>query len=382
MKYYPLEVLDKIEENPGDYLNLIKELEMCDNDATLQDLEDYVFGIDFFETMYTGKFKDLNTTLLTDKEFNKLYMPMYKMKEVDKRKVEWKDMLGVEQVLNKWKQFKMVYKIDNDFFHEIKKTENIVTSYEMFKQLPFDCFFIDLTDVKNISDFKGAWVYIKHENKHNRNFVGVNIYMVMNEDPTFFSYYSWYNFTEESEVTWNQEDLPDSDFVVRSIKITENETMDEYLNIEGEYTKIEFDHDPRKEIISTIFQIMAFIAIDASDISENATTKRTYKPRREGSVIKNKFSEVRMWDVGIRYGKAIHAAKQEYKKHLVQEQGAQNAQDAQENRKPIRPHIRRAHWHKYHVGKGRKETKVLWIAPVYVCGNGKEIPVTIREVKE
>jgi hypothetical protein len=89
-----------------------------------------------------------------------------------------------------------------------------------------------------------------------------------------------------------------------------------------------------------------------------------------------------MWDVGIRYGKAIHAAKQEYKKHLVQEQGAQNAQDAQENRKPIRPHIRRAHWHKYHVGKGRKETKVLWIAPVYVCGNGKEIPVTIREVKE
>ena len=48
-------------------------------------------------------------------------------------------------------------------------------------------------------------------------------------------------------------------------------------------------------------------------------------------------------------------------------------------RKPVRPHIRSAHWQRYHVGEGRKEIKVNWIPPTYVCGT-KEIPVTIRKV--
>ena len=85
-----------------------------------------------------------------------------------------------------------------------------------------------------------------------------------------------------------------------------------------------------------------------------------------------------MWDVGIQYGKAIRVAKKEYKKRIREEED--KAVERKE-RKPIRPHVRRAHWQRYHIGKGRKETKMLWIAPVYVCG-GTEIPVTIREIKK
>lgn len=380
MKYYPLEVVDKMEETerPEEVLKSMKEQGMCDQDATVKDLEDYTFGFRFFSPMYMGKFKNWNMKILTDEYVNKIYFPMYKMEQIEERQTEWKDVLSIGQVLNKWKQFKMVYKIDNDFFHEIKKTDNIVTSYDMFQQLPFDCFFIDLTEVKDIADFRGVWVYIRHET-HNQfsDFIGVNIYMVRGDEQTFFTYYSWYNFTEESEIAWKQEDLPDSDFVARSIGLTEDELLNGYFNsLNDEYVEVAADHDPRKEIIATVFQIMAFVAIDASDVSENPTTKQTYKPHKEGSRIKNKFSEVRMWDVGVKYGKAIRVAKQEYKKHIERERSEQK------DRKPVRPHIRRAHWHKYHVGEGRKETKTLWLAPVYVCGSGKEIPVTIREVKK
>jgi hypothetical protein len=91
-----------------------------------------------------------------------------------------------------------------------------------------------------------------------------------------------------------------------------------------------------------------------------------------------------MWDVGVRYGKAIRVAKKEYKKH-IEKYNALEKQSSQSSdikkRKLMRPHIRRAHWHRYRTGIGRKEIKTLWLAPVYVCGNGKEIPVTIREVK-
>ena len=89
-----------------------------------------------------------------------------------------------------------------------------------------------------------------------------------------------------------------------------------------------------------------------------------------------------MWDVGVRYGKAIRLAKHEYKKHVQKSQPEGGAADTEvKTRKPTRPHVRRAHWHRFRTGKGRTETTTLWIAPIYVCGNGKEIPVTIHEIK-
>jgi hypothetical protein len=235
-------------------------------------------------------------------------------------------------------------------------------------------------------------VYITTDDIHgNKDFYSVNIYMVQNDNFTFFTYYSWYKFTDEQqEVEWHSDDLPKSDFIARTY-VGEDDLMTKdirsLLNNPTDFTKdglidvtldMRDEYDPRESIVVSIFQIMSFIAIDASDVNENATTKSTYKPHKEGSKIKNKFSEVRMWDVGVQYGKAIRVAKREYKKHIERENDSVESKD----RKPVRPHIRRAHWHKYHVGEGRKQTKTLWLAPVYVCGNGKEIPVTIREVKK
>jgi hypothetical protein len=379
-------------EPPEKTLQMMKDKDMCDPDATVADLEDYAFDLFFFTPEYKGKFEKWNNEIMYNTRVNKLFFPMYSMKDFDQRSTEWKDVLTTNIVLSAWMKFKMVYKIDNDFFHEIKQTENLITSKEMFDKLPFKCFFIDLTEVDNIANFKGAWVYITTDDIHgNKDFYSVNIYMVQNDNFTFFTYYSWYKFTDEQqEVEWHSDDLPKSDFIARTY-VGEDDLMTKdirsLLNNPTDFTKdglidvtldMRDEYDPRESIVVSIFQIMSFIAIDASDVNENATTKSTYKPHKEGSKIKNKFSEVRMWDVGVQYGKAIRVAKREYKKHIERENDSVESKD----RKPVRPHIRRAHWHKYHVGEGRKQTKTLWLAPVYVCGNGKEIPVTIREVKK
>ena len=394
MKYYPLECVDRMLETepPEKTLQMMKDKDMCDPDSTVADLEDYAFDLFFFTPEYKGKFEKWNKEIMYNTRVNKLFFPMYSMKDFDQRSTEWKDVLTTNLVLSTWMKFKMVYKIDNDFFHEIKQTENLITSKEMFDKLPFKCFFIDLTEVDNIANFKGAWVYITTDDIHgNKDFYSVNIYMVQNDNFTFFTYYSWYKFTEEQqEVEWHSDDLPKSDFIARTF-VGEDDLMTKdirsLLNNPTDFTKdglidvtldMRDEYDPRESIVVSIFQIMSFIAIDASDVNENATTKSTYKPHKEGSKIKNKFSEVRMWDVGVQYGKAIRVAKREYKKHIERENDSVESKD----RKPVRPHIRRAHWHKYHVGEGRKQTKTLWLAPVYVCGNGKEIPVTIREVKK
>jgi hypothetical protein len=243
-----------------------------------------------------------------------------------------------------------------------------------------------LTCVKDISDFRGVWVYITQDKK--TGYIGINLYMVKGDEHTFFTFYSWYKFNDKNrEIEWSQENLPKSEFTARTFKMA---TLDAVSELETAYLtdgkehflvdqEIKLDeYDPRNDIVVAIYQIMAFISIDASDVSENPHTKQSYKP---SNIIKNKFSEVRMWDVGIRYGKAIHVAKQEYERRVRELKDKENSDEQREvkERKPTRPHIRRAHWHRYRIGQGRKQMKTVWVAPIYVCG-GKEIPVTIREV--
>lgn len=400
MKYYPLEVIEEMDtlESSTSVLDMIKQHNLCEEDTTIDDLYDYVYCLRFFTPEYEGKFKKWNDAIMYNKRINKIFFPMYDMKDIDIRQTEWKDIMSTSLVIDKWKLSKMVYRIDNNFFHEIKNTENIITSKEVFDRLPFDCFFIDLTQVENISRFKGAWVNIV---KTSEEFYGVNIYMIQDVNYTFFTYYSWYKFGDDNEIEWNPDDLPKSNFIARSFidasKININKTEREIEQEEQEAIMKLFreaitnpiepenlvdvtldmsdEYDPRQDIVIAIFQIMTFISIDASDISENPNTKQTYKP---STTVKNKFSEVRIWDVGIRYGRAIHVAKQEYKKYIREHNG--RGEDIKE-RKPTRPHMRRAHWHRYHVGKGRQEIKTIWLAPIYVCGN-HEIPVTIREIKK
>lgn len=401
MKYYPLQCVKEMEEaDPPDLLlGIIKNKKLCDEDATLEELHDYIFSKKFFSTEYKGKFQKLNYEIMFDRDLNKSFFPMFSMKDVEQRMVEWKDVLSTSMVLDVWKKCKMVYKVDNDFFHEIKRTENVLTSVEIFEKLPFNCFFIDLTEVENISNFKGAWVYItKDDVGPLEDSFCVNIYMSQNDNFTFFTYYSRYLFNKEvRELEWKADDLPKSDFIARTFatekdlktktkeeiatKPVARPSVDDLNDIVDVTIDMSYKYDPRKDIVISIFQIMSFIAIDASDVRENSITQMTYKKPKEGKKIKNKFSEIKMWDVGIQYGKAIRVAKQEYKRRLREQKDNDGDPKERKDRKPTRPHIRRAHWQRYHVGKGRKETKVTWIGPIYVCG-GSEIPVTIREIKK
>lgn len=365
--YYPLEILKEAEnQSPEDLLDMIKDNFHCDQDVTVKDLYEYIYSFKFFKNTYSGPFEKCNRYIMFDKEINKMFFPMFSMSQFEERSTEWKDIFSTTLALYSWKNSKMVYKIDNDFFHELKQTEDLVTTEEMFNRLPFKCFYVDLMDVKDISDFIGAWVYITKDEE--TGYIGVNVYMISEKDNTFYTYYAWYNFNEEPEIKWNVNELPGSVFIRRDIREAKKGLL-------TDITEVRDDYDPRNDIIVALFQIMSFISVDASDISESPVTKKTYKPHKK-SEIKNVFSEVMIWDVGIRYGKAIKVAKQEYKKSL------RKPYNITKERKPVRPHVRRAHWQRYHVGKNRQDIKTKWIAPVYVCGNGKEIPVTIREIKK
>lgn len=50
---------------------------------------------------------------------------------------------------------------------------------------------------------------------------------------------------------------------------------------------------------------------------------------------------------------------------------------------PKAPHMRRAHWHTYRVGEGRRDTQIRWVAPVFVNGADYDgETVTVRSVRQ
>lgn len=52
------------------------------------------------------------------------------------------------------------------------------------------------------------------------------------------------------------------------------------------------------------------------------------------------------------------------------------------HRSPV-THVRRAHWHTFRVGEGRKKIQVKWLAPVVVNADGEQKNIiTINKVEE
>lgn len=78
------------------------------------------------------------------------------------------------------------------------------------------------------------------------------------------------------------------------------------------------------------------------------------------------------WDVGLRLGAALRRAESS---------GEPGAGGGQGERARPRAHIRRAHWHTFRVGEGRRGYKVKWMAPTPVNVRDLEaMPATVRPV--
>lgn len=140
---------------------------------------------------------------------------------------------------------------------------------------------------------------------------------------------------------------------------------------------------PAEGEVAQDWQEFAMFALNAilylcaanSQIEENPLTKGTYRPY---SKPKNKFSEVRKWDVGVRYGNKIRLMRTSGTTgEKAAPTGSQAAENGGPDQKPCnhrspRAHMRRAHWHHYRIGRGRKEIVLKWIEPVFV-GVGESV---------
>jgi len=357
-KYLPLRIADfaRRREGSGGVLGTLREKGLISENVTLSEYTGFLFGGRFLDPEYRGPFERFNRFAKSPALKARILQSFPAGEHPDDMEAELKDIFGISAVIETWSASKQVYKIDGEFFRELLRTENAVISGSAFSHLPVDTMYLDLSSCPELLPIEGAFVH-SVEGRSGRQLV---IYMETGEATTF-SYYSNFRYRDNGAALFHSASLPSGGFL--AIDLTPGK--------DTRTSARRMENDRRRDIVNAIVQILLYLSAECPDVEESPLTKRSY---RSGKEIRNRFSEIRMWDVGVRYGKAIEAAKKE-----ISGKNSTDTKELPSARRAPRPHLRCAHWQRYHVGAGRKEIRVNWIPPVIVCGE-KAVPVTIRPV--
>lgn len=139
-------------------------------------------------------------------------------------------------------------------------------------------------------------------------------------------------------------------------------------------------------LIGYALQLVLYLCTVNAEVDAAPSQATTY---RRGPVVKDRFAEVRQWDVGVRIGAAIRAHQVSAPDGSDDDPADQEGAPARAHASP-RPHIRRGHWHHYWTGPRSQpaERKLIlrWTAPMLIGGDPQDEdpdarPVTIHPVK-
>ena len=261
------------------------------------------------------------------------------------------------QALAPWRLSKEVYVIDHDLKELLfEDPTDIEIPCEILLQLPYYSFYVEVPDLI-LEDAKYHGFFVTLENDINNG----------DKELRFV-------FIKENGAYWGYPIHIEEGTIYNSMKRTMEQCSEQLLK----HTKLEqrfFQNEENQKKLSLFMgqclQLVLYILAQNADITpdpEQATiTKR-------GKTIKDKYSEIRKWDVGFRIGNELR--KQKFVQSDYQG-GTHNSP---------RPHIRRGHWHHFWTGpkndQSQRKLILKWLSPMAIAvGDGEDSPVVIHKVK-
>lgn len=325
---------DEIQELTGDNC-----LDLCTNPA-------------FYTPAYEGPLEKLNNLLIMNKQISSTFFG-----DKDPRS-EWKDVISMHGVVAKWSESKQVYKFDRDFAMELSKTDGLKLYPEVLRHLPFDTFYLDFDGMEEFKPFDGMFVSVKVFDNDDLRICGHRVIgdiyytctVCLNEGQRDYENgVAYYDYTRDRMRF--QKDVPLSHYLQEKLgnKMLSNKSF--------------------PDIWMFLIQAITYLSSDKPEVEESELTKKTY---RKASRIRNKFSEVREWHVGVRYGNKFRKARAA--REAEEQEGSIIA------RKSPRPHARCAHWQRFWTGHGKNIPKIKWVSQTFV-GTRNKAPVVIRKVE-
>lgn len=250
------------------------------------------------------------------------------------------------------------------FIKYLCETEKLQVIEDTFQNLPFHTFYIDLEDCNRdriYGDVLGIFV---------------NVMPLISDKETALTLYILRpgNLIVSMYLNLNMEDCPQE---IETMKIQEHHTIGTVpIAVEKEGSPSETAINPKLMTI-LVLQMINYLKVPKPDIMPSPEMKSTYRPKQ---VIQNRYSEIYKQDVGVTIGAAISKKLKE----METAKKKQGEEAALKGRKPPVPHFRKAHWHRFWTGKGRKVCELRWIEPVFVCGSYRSdsaTDVVIHKVK-
>ena len=338
------------------------------NKAVLQDIRNLepdqllqmAFAQNFFTPYYNGPYALLNKGLYLNKQLN---MTLFEGENI---KENWKEMLSMAAMVELFRQHKQVYDFDPDFVSDLSKTDGIKFYPSLLRRLPYDTFYLDFTRIKEFRPFDGMFVHVEVKEDDSVLLLG---YRTFRE--TFYSCNS---------VLSKKEQLTDGNMVYYDYKrsflryrseILLDDSVKEYAGIDPDFV---LSNENFPDIWMFLVQALMYLASKEPDVKENPKTKKTY---RKSDKVRDKFSEIQQWDVGVRYGTKIRKIKKEAS--IEDAVSGDDLPSSIKSRKSPRPHSRCAHWQHYWTGPGRTILELKWIEPTFV-GAASDITIVKHKV--
>ena len=328
------------------------------DDVTYEDFYGHVLSKNFL-ALHDPKFEEFDKNLLENSHLV--------ISDNDKNlniQTEWRDAIIGPDLFYRWSKTKQVYKIDKDFYSMLLNTKNLTIEREIIEHLPLEEFYVDLSDL-NLKDVHGMYVWI--------DWIEDATYLtfyILTYDYIFFSNYISFNYDENGKNEIDKNSLADAQEMPIADFLKQFETDVDRIN--KKYTT------KNRDLSIFLLQLLMYIGSEMPDINESETTKHTYRPIKPGHPVKNKFSEMQMYEVGFKLGNNFRSKVEEIKNKS--KSGSQTGSHAS----PM-PHIRQAHWHKYWTGEGRQKLIVKWVEQTFVGfgSESKEAKIaTIHKIKK
>ena len=249
-----------------------------------------------------------------------------------------------------WRISKEIYLMDSDVEQILCEQNDTNIKTEILTKLPYYCFYIKTNTIKINNDIVDGF------------------FVRLDYDPR--------NSATELRFVYASSDLKIIDIPILLNFDTIQQSIESLYKESNLGSDSEILHK-QLDLLNRSLQILLYILADNSDIVQNPAQAKVYKPAtHRPSAIRDKFSEIRKWDVGYRIGRTIRAKSESEKNNARNHNGALGSHTSK------RPHIRRGHWHNYWTGPRQGERKLVlhWIPPTFI-GIRDDGPIVFHDVK-
>ena len=260
-----------------------------------------------------------------------------------------------------WRLSKEVYVIDEDLKDLLFEQDGeLDVPDEVLLQLPYPCFYVELPNTYYRADkIHGFFVTLEYDvNNGDKELKPV----FLTDDGNIFSY----SIHIGAKTIEESVDMLDK----QALENTNGDKELKRLALRAMQNSAE-----TKIFLKQILQVILYILAQNAEITPSS--EQSFITKR-GKTVKDKYSEIRKWDVGIRVGAAIRQQK-------AKEQSRKKEYKESEHQSP-RPHMRRGHWHHFWTGpKAQPEERKLilkWLSPMAIAANPEDMPITFHEVKQ